>query len=305
MHRIVWNTNLFVLSGIGFVIAVCSVLLYSCCMSDAERKEEVLKWRGDRTNNLRTKERSWFGLAGIFWLKEGENTFGSGPSCDIVLKKDVPKKAGVFQLNNGMVLVRAEPGVEMTCNGGKLPSSPLHDDQKATPDFLYLDKYIFVVLQRGNSTLIRLWDIEHPNRKALTDLNYYPYKTDFCIEAKFVRYSPAKVVTQKDIIGIVSDTYMSGYVVFKWEGKEYRLDAEDIGDGLFLAFRDETNNKATYSGGRYLVTEKPENNKVMIDFNKAYNPPCAYTLYATCTLPGFDNRLPIAIEAGEQKYQEH
>ena len=272
-------------------------------MSNEETKAKVLEWREERTNSLRTNERSWFGLAGLSWLKEGENTFGSASSCDIVLPKGAPEKAGVFLLKNSLVTIHVEPGVEMTSNGGKLPSSPLRDDQQTDPDFLYLANNIMVVLQRGNSTLIRLWDIDHPNREALTELNHYPYKPDFCIQAKYVRYSPTKVVNQKDIIGTLYETYMTGYVAFEWDGKEYKLDAEDMGDGLFIAFRDETNNKTTYSGGRYLVTERPENDLVMVNFNRAYNPPCAYTLYATCTLPSLDNRLPIPIEAGEQKYK--
>ena len=271
-------------------------------MSTDEIKALVIKWHNERTERLRTNERSWFGLAGLFWLKQGQNTFGSDSSCDFVLPEGAPKKAGVFIFQDGQVTVEANSGVKITCNGGDLPSHPLRDDQQEEPDYLYLNNFVMVVLKRGKSTLIRLWDSEHPARKALTKLDFYPYNKAFCIQAKYVGYAPSKPVTQKDIIGEVSDIDMIGYVVLEWEGKEYHLDAEDAGDGLFIAFRDTTNAKNTYAGGRYLLTERPRDGQIMIDFNRAYSPPCAYTVFATCTLPSTENRLPFKIEAGEKKY---
>lgn len=253
---------------------------------------------------LRTNERSWLGLAGLYWLKEGRNTFGSDPSCSFVLPAPAPALAGAFHFVNGEVTVTSEPGVEMTCNGGDLPSRGLLDDQQEQPDFLGMGRFILVLLKRGESTLVRVWDIEHPARAEFTGLNFYAYKPEYRVVAKYVGYAPFKLVRQKDIIGEVSDFKMIGYVTFQWEGKEHRLDVEDAGDGFFVAFRDATNSKTTYPGGRYMLTGKPEDGQVVIDFNKAYNMPCAYTLYATCTLPPMENRLSIPIEAGEQKYKD-
>jgi uncharacterized protein (DUF1684 family) len=161
------------------------------------------------------------------------------------------------------------------------------------------------VLRRGHSTLVRLWDIDHPARKEFSGLNFYPYKPEYRLEARYDGYAPYKLVKQQDIIGEVHDTKMIGCVTFAWQGKEVRLDAEDAGTGgLFIAIRDETNGKTTYAGGRYLLTDRPENGKVILDFNKVYNMPCAYTVYATCGLPTPGNRLPFAIEAGEMKYKD-
>ena len=279
-------------------------MLYSWPMTTDEIKASVLEWRKERTERLRTNERSWFGLAGMQWLKKGENTFGSSKTCDFVLPEGAPEVAGVFEFNNGKVTLRAHEGVTLTCNGGALPEGPLRDDQMDEPDYIVLNNLIFVVIKRGKSTLIRMWDADHPNRKSLTDLSFYDYNEKFYIQAKYVGYAPSKLVTQKDIIGEISDTDMISYVVVEWEGKEYHLDAEDAGDGLFIAFRDTTNAKSTYAGGRYLLTEKPKDGKIMIDFNRAYNPPCAYTVYATCTLPSADNRLQFPVEAGEKKYHD-
>ena len=285
-------------------IAESSLLLYSCRMTNNESEAAVMKWRQEREEHLRTDEKSWFGLAGLYWIKEGENTFGCNPTCDFVLPPDAPKKAGIFYFQEGLVTVKAEPNVKITCNGGNLPSRPLRDDQQDDPDYLYLSHFIFVVIKRGDSTLIRLWDIDHPARKAFSGLNFYPYQPEYRITAQYTGYAPYKVVKTEDIIGEVHDSQMLGYVTFEWEGKKYRLDAEDGGEGLFIAFRDKTSAKTTYAGGRYLLTEKPQNERVVIDFNKAYNMPCAYVLFATCGLPTIDNHLPIPIEAGEKKYQE-
>ncbi len=263
-----------------------------------------MNWREERAERLRTNQQSWLGLAGLFWLKEGANTFGSDPGCNFVLPASAPKRAGVFYFKDGLVTAQAEPKVKITCNEGELPSGALRDDQQDEPDFLSVGRLILVVIKRGESTLIRVWDIDHPLRKAFSGLNFYPYKPEYRLAAKYTGYAPFKIVRQKDIIGEINDSKMIGYATFQWEGKEYRLEAEDAGDGLFVAFRDKTNATTTYAGGRYMATEKPQDGQVVIDFNKAYNMPCAYTLYATCTLPHLDNRLPIPIEAGEQKYQD-
>jgi uncharacterized protein (DUF1684 family) len=273
-------------------------------MSTNENETAVLKWRAEREERLRTSEKSWFGLAGLFWLKDGANTFGSDPSCDFILPAQAPARVGAFYFLNGEVTVKAEPKVKLTHNGGKPPTQPLRDDQQDDPDYLYLSRWIFVVIKRGTSTLIRMWDIEHPARKALTTLNYYPYNPQYRFVAEYSGYAPYKLIKQEDIIGEVHDSKMIGFATFEWEGKKYRLDAEDGGDGLFIAFRDRTTAKTTYAGGRYMSTEKPQNGQVVIDFNKAYNMPCAYALYATCTLPARENHLPIPIEAGEKKYRE-
>lgn len=288
----------------GLFVAKWKILLYSWGMSNNEHELAVMKWREERAERLRINERSWLVLAGLFWLKEGDNSFGSDPTCDFVLSDAAPAKAGVFHFKGGQVTVTVAPGIEMTCNSGEVPTRALLDDQQENPDFLRMGRFILVMIRRGTSTLIRVWDVDHPARAEFSGLNFYPYKPEYRIVAKYEGYAPFKIVRQKDIIGETYDNKMLGQVVFTWGGKEYRLDAEDAGDGLFIAFRDVTNAKTTYAGGRYLLTDKPENGQVVVDFNRAYNMPCAYTMFATCGLPPAENRLPISIEAGEQKYKD-
>ena len=288
----------------GLFVAEWKILLYSWGMSNNEHELAVMKWREEREERLRTSERSWLVLVGLFWLKEGANSFGSDPACDFVLPPSAPQKAGAFHFKDGQVTLKLEPGVTASCNDGELPARPLLDDQQEQPDFLRMGQLILVVLKRGTSTLIRVWNVDHPARAEFSGLNFYPYKPEYRMVARYEGYAPFKMVRQKDIIGETYDNKMLGQVVFTWDGKEYRLDAEDAGDGLFIAFRDATNAKTTYAGGRYLLTDKPENGQVLIDFNRAYNMPCAYTMFATCGLPSTENRLPISIEAGEQKYKD-
>ncbi|MFZ5881150.1 MAG: DUF1684 domain-containing protein [Chloroflexota bacterium] len=273
-------------------------------MTTDEHELAVLKWREERAERLRTNERSWLGLVGLYWLKEGDTSFGSGPSCGFLLPTPAPAQAGVFHFSKGEVRLTPEPGVEITCNGGDLPSRALLDDQQEQPDFLRMGRFILVVLKRGESTLVRVWDAEHPARAEFAGLNFHPYKPEYRVTARYEGYAPFKLVRQKDIIGEVSDFKMIGFVTFQLGGKEHRLDVEDAGDGLFVAFRDASNAKTTYPGGRYMLTGKPENGQVVIDFNKAFNMPCAYTLYATCTLPPQENRLSVPVDAGEQKYKD-
>ncbi len=273
-------------------------------MTTNEFEAKVLQWREERAERLRTNEQSWLGLSGLFWLRDGKNTFGSAASCDFILPTATAKKAGAFIFKNGQVTVEMEPGVKITCNGGRLPSRPLLDDKAEKPDYLYLDRLILLLIRRGESTLIRAWDIDHPLRKEFKGLNFFEYKPELRLVAKYSGYAPFKIVKQEDIIGELEDRKMIGTVHFQLGGKEFHLDAEDGGEGLFIAFRDQTNGVTTYAGGRYLLTEKPDNGQVVIDFNKTYNMACAYTVYAACDLSTPENRLPVPIEAGEKKYHE-
>ncbi|HNT23040.1 MAG TPA: DUF1684 domain-containing protein [Anaerolineales bacterium] len=273
--------------------------------SNNEIESAVLKWRAERAEFLRTQQKSWLCLAALYWPKTGPNTFGSHPACDFVLPAGAPQQAGVFHFKNDALSIEPAPGVEMTCNGGPLPLGPLGDDQQEEPDFISLGRFTMVVLRRGSATLVRLWDAESPDQKAFSGLNFYPYKPEYRIQAKYFGYAPCKFVKQSDIIGEIVETKMLGYLIFKMNGKDCRLDVEDAGDGsFFIAFRDETNSKTTYAGGRYLVTEKLDGNLVTIDFNRAFNPPCAYTTFATCVLPPSENILHFPLEAGEKKYKD-
>ncbi|WKZ52393.1 MAG: DUF1684 domain-containing protein [Anaerolineales bacterium] len=269
-------------------------------------EQQILKFRAEREARLRDNERSWLSLAGLYWLEEGNNAFGSDPENDIQLGyAAVPARAGVFQYRNSAVVLRVNDGVEMTCNGAPVKSKALRMDIEENPDFIELGNLLMVVLKRGNNCLIRVWDKANPARTNFTGLKYFPVNPDYRVTATFIPYEPARILKIRDVIGEEYDVQFPGFAVFTLAGKECRLEAEKTPEGLFFNFYDPTNGNGSYPGGRFLSAEPPQGRELIIDFNQAFNPPCAYTDYATCPLPPSQNRLPVRIPAGEMIYRHH
>jgi uncharacterized protein len=269
-------------------------------------ENQILKFRAERETRLRENERSWLSLAGLYWLEEGNNSFGSGPSNDIQLESaSVPVNAGVFQYKNDVVTLKVNEGVIMTCNGQGVKSKTLRSDIEKNPDFMELGSLIMLTIKRGNNCLIRIWDKESPGRKNFTGLKHYPVNQDYRIAARFVPYDPPRILKIRDVIGEEYEVEFPGFAIFTLGGKECRLEAEKTDTGLFFNFYDPTNGNGSYPGGRFLATDLPNDREVVIDFNKAYNPPCAYTDYATCPLPPSQNRLPVRVPVGEMIYCHH
>jgi uncharacterized protein (DUF1684 family) len=267
-------------------------------------EEIILKERREREARFKNTERGWLGLAGLFWLRDGENRIGSAPTNDIILPSFAPERIGIVQCNNGVATFRAERGVPVFCNGKQVTLKTLVADIYEDADFLQFGDLTLVLLERADHHLIRVWDRNSKLRKNFTGFKQYPVNPDYRIEAKYTPYDTPKLTTIQDVIEIYHEVPLQGYVTFKLRGKEHRLEVMVDEDGYMrLDFRDATNGKTTYVGGRFLVAEMPEEGKVIVDFNRAYNPPCAYTDYATCPLPPRENRLPIRIEAGEKAYR--
>jgi len=269
-------------------------------------ENQILKFRAERETRLRENERSWLSLAGLYWLEEGNNSFGSGPSNDIQLESaSVPVNAGVFQHKNDVVTLKVNEGVKITCNGQGIRSRMLRTDIEENPDFLELGSLIMLTIKRGKNCLIRIWDKEDPGRKNFTGLKHYPVNHDYRIAARFVPYDPLRILKIRDVIGEEYEVEFPGFAIFKLGGKECRLEAEKTDNGLFFNFYDPTNGNGSHPGGRFLVTDPPNDRELVIDFNMAYNPPCAYTDYATCPLPPSQNRLPVRVPVGEMIYRHH
>ncbi len=266
-------------------------------------KETILKERREREERFKHSERSWLGLVGLYWLRDGENKIGSDPENDIILPA-VPGHVGVVLYNNGVATFRAARGVPVYCNGKQVTLKTLVADIQDEPDFLQVGNLTLVLLDRADRHLIRVWDRNSQLRKDFTGFNQYPVDTKYCIEAFYTDYDTPRLVSIQDVLEIYHETPIQGYVTFQFQGKEYRLEAQvDEDDLMRLDFKDATNGDTTYVGGRFLVAEMPKDGKVIVDFNRAYNPPCAYTDFATCPLPPPENRLPVRIEAGEKLYR--
>jgi len=268
-------------------------------------EESILAERREREKRFKNTERGWLGLAGLYWLRDGENRIGSAPTNDIILPPVVPDHIGIVQYNNGVATFRAARHVPVYCNDKLVTLKTLVADVNEDPDFLKIGDLTLVLLERADRHLIRVWNRQSKLRKEFTGFNQYPVDPMYRVEAKYTPYDTEKLVSIQDVIEIYHEVPVQGYVTFELDGAEHRLEAMvDEEDYMRLDFRDETNGDTTYIGGRFLITKTPTQENFILDFNQAYNPPCAYTDYATCPLPPPENRLPIRIEAGEKAYRD-
>lgn len=270
------------------LVLMCGVLWPA---SDAYRAQ-IEEWRRQREAAL-TADGGWLTVTGLFWLHEGANSFGTAASNDIVLPSGPAVKDGVFDLENGKVALRMDG-----------QTRELQLDSSGKPDAITLGSLTLFAIQRSGKYGIRLKDNNSRLRKEFTGLHYFPVNEEYRVRTRLVR--DAKKIPILNILGQVEDTPSPGYVEFEIHGQKLRLTpVEEAPNELFFIFRDLTAGKETYGSGRFLTTALGKDGEVDLDFNKAYNPPCAFTPYATCPLPPKENRLALMIEAGELKYGSH
>jgi uncharacterized protein (DUF1684 family) len=306
-----------------FLSLVGTVVFFSACQQSTKpaaafdasaHRSEIQKWQSDRLASL-TKEDGWLTLVGLFWLKEGENKFGSDAKNAIVLPKDkAPRDAGSLWLEKGHVRLTApldaKIGVREPKDDAKLatPITSLElkdDNDDAGPTVLTLGSLLINVVKRGERIGVRVKDTESQTRREFKGLEYFPIDPKWRIEARFEPYQPSKTIPITNVLGMTDDETSPGAFAFDVDGKTYRIDPilEKGETDWFVMIADATTGKETYGAGRYLYVTPPDNSgKVVIDFNKAYSPPCAFTNFATCPLPPRQNHLPFRIEAGEKKY---
>jgi uncharacterized protein (DUF1684 family) len=266
----------------------------------------IESWRKQREERLKAPD-GWLAVAGLFWLKEGENRAGSDPSCEVLLPAGrAPLRMGVFDFHSGKTSFRAARGADVLVNGKKVLTADLKSDGGGgKPDLVQMGDFTMFVIKRGDQYAIRMRDVHSQMRNEFTTLHWYPVNESYRVVAKFTNYEKPQTIAIPNILGKVENEPAPGYATFDLMGQSYRLDPVLEGDQLFFIFRDQTAAKTTYGAGRFLYTDLPKDGKVVLDFNKAYNPPCAFTPYATCPLPPKQNRLPLKIEAGELKYGDH
>ena len=280
------------MKSIAFAIALVA-------SAETSYQTEVEQWRRQREQELKA-DNGWLTVAGLFWLKEGVNTAGSDASSVIVLPRG-PAKLGEFDFQRGQIIFRPASGLAVNINGKPAAAaSTLKPDTEGKPDQVQLDGLTMFVIHRGDRYAIRLKDVASKFRKQFTGLHWFPVRQDYRVTAKFVAYDQPKLIAIPNVLGETSQMPSPGHVQFTLNGQSLRLDPVVEEDHLFFIFRDETSGKGTYPPGRFLDAGLAKDGKVLLDFNKAYNPPCAFTPYATCPLPPKQNRLPVRIEAGEQ-----
>lgn len=291
-----------------FLFAV--LILFSACKQEKPAQSyeaEINQWHQQREERL-TKPDSWLSLAGLFWLQDGENTFGSDKNNAIVFPEKAPPFLGSFYVRAGKVKVILDKDAAVTVDGKSILEKTLDSANEGKSGVMKSGSLTWYVIKRGEQFLIRLKDSKNPAIKNFTGIERYPVDKHWRIKAQLEPYDPPKKLEIANVLGQISFQDCPGALVFKIDDREYRLDPEGkAGDkSWFLNFSDETSGRKTYGAGRYLVLDAPDNNGIIyIDFNKAYNPPCAFSPYATCPLPPKQNHLDVEIKAGEKDYGHH
>ena len=264
----------------------------------ADYAREIADFRSARERSIAGSE-GWSTVVGFWRLKEGLNRVGSDPDSEVQLPASVPARVGTIILKGKIAGFRPAPGI-------KIPAQELKEDTTV----LTIGTVRFFLIQRDGRFAIRVKDSDAPARKEFTHLSWFPVDPSWRIEAKFVPWDKPRAIKFDTVMeGVKEEDESPGYVTFNRDGRGYRLDAVIDGGELFLIFRDQTSGKTTYPATRFLYAELPKNLKassaVVLDYNKAINPPCVFTAYATCPLPPPQNRLSLAITAGETMYNNH
>jgi uncharacterized protein len=270
---------------------------------DAAYVQSFDKWKAELVDDLKN---NWLSLAGLFWLKPGENTFGSDPGNAVVFPKG-PVHAGVFELQGTDVTVKFSPDTHATIDGKPVTMAKLQPDISGNPTVVELGSLRIKAIVRGQRIGIRLKDLDSEEAKNYREPVFFPLDLSYRVTATWVPSDGKRTVDVPNVLGDITPTPVAGTVVFKINGQEVRL--TDLGGnpskGLSFVFNDLTSKTDTYPGGRFLETDPVVNGTVVMDFNRAYNPPCAVTPYATCPLAPKENRLAVAIPAGEKYDRTH
>lgn len=290
------------------VLLLFFAVIFVSCEEDLKQNadpaylNETEQWHSKRIANLR-KENSWLNLVGLYWLKPGENKFGSAKDNDIVFPENAPKYIGSFTLRDSIVTIKILPNVEVFQDTFIINEIEMQNDLLGNPTTLKLDGFRWFIIKRGEKFAVRLRDLNAALLKEFSGIERFPVNKDWRFEAKYLPYNPSKKIMVPNVLGGSDEETVSGKLIFNRDKRNYSLEPIDSGDRLFIIFADETNGESTYGAGRFLYADKPDSSGIVIlDFNKSYNPPCVFTKYATCPLPPEQNHLAIKITAGEKSY---
>jgi hypothetical protein len=290
-------------------LAVVVLALGSCTEAptptDPAYLAEVEAWRADRLARL-TADDGWLTLTGLFWLEPGDNPLGSAADNAVVLPDPgLPAVAGRLVLAaDGSVTAIAEPGAGLLINGEPIGERVLATDASGAPDVVTAGRVRFFIIDREGRLAARVKDPDAPARRAFTGIEHFPVDPTARVTARLEPYDEPRRVAIPTVLGEDTSMLAPGRLRFELHGREltlepYRESPDDT--SLFLIFRDTTSGDSTYGAGRFLYAEAPgPDGTTTLDFNLAYNPPCAFTPFATCPLPPPQNWLPVPIEAGEK-----
>ncbi len=269
-------------------------------------KAHIEEWHQSRVSSLKS-ENGWLNLAGLYWLSEGKNSLGRGPDFDLAFPvANAPADLGLLYLEKGEVRFAPNAGAAVSVDGNPVtePMVIFAPDHKTT--ILANGSLRWFVIKRGDKYGVRLRDLDSPLLKEFHGIERYPVDETWRVKARLEAPSSPRTIPIVDVLGLTSQYPLAGTLVFERAGKTYRLDAAGEGPKLFILFGDQTNTHGTYGAGRFLYAEKAgPDGTTTLDFNQAINPPCAFTTFATCPLPPKQNKLVLAVTAGEKRYGDH
>ena len=287
-----------------FAVCLATVLVsLVSLLAQSDYVTAVEKWRSDEAADLR-KEDGWLTLAGLFWLKDAVNTVGGGSQFDVRLTDNFTQgKFGEIDFTNGVATLKVASRVEAQCDGKPVSTIDLVSDENGKPTEIRVGSQMFYLIRREDRFGIRLKDNQSKARVAFIGMNWFSVDESYRVPAHLEALPEPKELMVPNVLGGHFKMKSPGLLRFALQGQEYSLQPVLQDDGsLFIIFRDASNSNETYSAGRFLNADKPVNGNTTLDFNKAENPPCAFTPYATCPLPPDGNDLPVAIKAGEKRY---
>lgn len=284
------------------IVTVFLSVLILQVQSQQQYLEEIASWKNERLAELKS-DNGWLNLAGLFWLNEGKQFFG-GTASDIIRFPipSFPSSVGYYERRGDKVIQVLEKTIDTKVNGTfKKEAVVFHADSMKQPELSFAS-FRWTVIKREDKIGIRFRNLEHPAIKELKEIPCFPIDTSFRVKAKLVRPLLQATIPVENVLGQTTLQFSPGKLYFNIGGKSYTLYALTEGDKLFILFGDATSGKSTYPAGRFLYAAMPgEDGITILDFNKSFNPPCAFTPYATCPLPPKENILSIAIQAGEKK----
>ncbi len=291
------------------LLSIIFILSITSCQKSLEEKgnvkyiQEIKDWHNKRIDNLK-RENGWLNLTGLFWLNEGVNKFGSDKTNDIIFPEGkAPSFIGTLTLKDSTVTLSVNKGIEVKSKGKIVATADLKSDLQGSTVLEYNSLRWFVI-KRGDKYGIRLRDLENSLVKSFKGIDTYPINSDWKFEAELEKYNPPKKLSITNILGMTEENISPGALVFTKDGKQFKLDALVEDNQYFIIFADETSGEETYGAGRFIYVNKNDSTgKIILDFNKAFNPPCVFTKYATCPLPPKQNHLKLKITAGELMFK--
>jgi uncharacterized protein (DUF1684 family) len=262
-------------------------------------------WRAQRVAAL-TSDSGFLTLAGLYWLEKPRSSFGRARSSTFMLEHPaMPRRLGQFERAGDTVYFTSARRDSVFAGDVAVTRIEMRNDRSESPTVLRHGPIEFFVIERSGRLGVRVRALDSPRRRDFPGIEYFDASDAWRLTARFEAYEPVRQIEIVNVLGMEDDMPSPGAIVFEKDGREWRLDTIDedpASNSLLIMFADGTSGRTSYGAGRFLYVERPRDGQVIVDFNRAYNPPCAFSDFATCPLPPPQNRLELAVTAGERKF---